>query len=70
MEPSGRNRWQPVANGTRSKTAQTGRSATGGNPRSFASGLASGETTPLVDDARGERVHVEDRPRRDQEHAR
>ena len=33
MEPSGRNRWQPVANGTRSKTAQTGRSATGGNPR-------------------------------------
>jgi hypothetical protein len=29
MEPSGRNRWQPVANGTRSKTAQTGRSATG-----------------------------------------
>ncbi len=33
MEPSGRNRWQPVANGKRSKTAQTGRSATGGNPR-------------------------------------
>jgi hypothetical protein len=32
MEPSGRNRWQPVANGTRSKTAQIGRSATGGNP--------------------------------------
>src|SRR6266511_1188995 len=23
MEPSGRNRWQPVANGTRSKTAHT-----------------------------------------------
>src|SRR6266851_4159366 len=33
MEPSGRNRWQPVANGTPPKTAQTGRSATGGNPR-------------------------------------
>jgi hypothetical protein len=33
MEPSGRNRWQPVANARRSKTAQTGRSATGGNPR-------------------------------------
>src|SRR6266446_6478410 len=33
MEPSGRNRWQPVANGTPSKTSQTSRSATGGNPR-------------------------------------
>ena len=33
MEPSGRNRWQSVANRTRSKTAQTGRPATGGNPR-------------------------------------
>ena len=33
MEPSGRNRWQPVANRTRSKIAQTGRSATGGKPR-------------------------------------
>ena len=33
MEPSGRNRWQPVANGTPPKTAQTSRSATGGNPR-------------------------------------
>ena len=33
MEPSGRNRWQPVATGTSSKTAQTGRVATGGNPR-------------------------------------
>ena len=33
MEPSGRNRWQPVANGTSPKTAQIGRSATGGNPR-------------------------------------
>src|ERR1700736_757880 len=29
MEPSGRNRWQPVANGTPPKTAQTSRSATG-----------------------------------------
>jgi hypothetical protein len=29
MEPSGRNRWQPVANGTPPKTAQIGRSATG-----------------------------------------
>src|SRR3981189_3620208 len=28
MEPSGRNRWQPVANGTPPKTAQTSRSAT------------------------------------------
>jgi hypothetical protein len=33
MEPSGRNQWQPVANGRASKTAQTSRSATGGNPR-------------------------------------
>src|SRR6266404_6224745 len=33
MEPSGRNRWQPVANGSTPKTAQTGRSTTGGNPR-------------------------------------
>jgi hypothetical protein len=32
MEPSGRNRWQPVANGTPPKTAQTSRSATGGKP--------------------------------------
>jgi hypothetical protein len=32
MEPSGRNRWQPVANGMRSKTAQTGQSATDSNP--------------------------------------
>ncbi len=31
MEPSGRNRWQPVANGQAPKTAQTSRSATGGN---------------------------------------
>jgi hypothetical protein len=30
MEPSGRNRWQPVANGTPPKTAQISRSATGG----------------------------------------
>jgi hypothetical protein len=33
MEPSGRNPWQPVPNGTPPKTAQTSRSATGGNPR-------------------------------------
>jgi hypothetical protein len=33
MEPSGRNRWQPVANGSALKTAQIGRLATGGNPR-------------------------------------
>ena len=33
MEPSGRNRWQPVTNGMRSKTAQTERSATGRDPR-------------------------------------
>jgi hypothetical protein len=33
MEPSGRNRWQPVANETPPKTAQTRRSATSGNPR-------------------------------------
>src|SRR5205807_8319569 len=32
-EPSGRNQWQPVANETPPKTAQTSRSATGGNPR-------------------------------------
>jgi hypothetical protein len=33
MEPSGRNRWQPVANAPPPKTAQTSRSATRGNPR-------------------------------------
>jgi hypothetical protein len=33
MEPSGRNRWQTVANGSPPKTAQTRRLATGGNPR-------------------------------------
>src|SRR6266496_933260 len=33
MEPSGRNRWQPVANGSAPKAAQTGRSATGGDSR-------------------------------------
>jgi hypothetical protein len=33
MEPSGRNWWQPVANATASRTAQTGGPATGGNPR-------------------------------------
>jgi hypothetical protein len=33
MEPSGRNQWQPVANATASKPAQTSRSATGSNPR-------------------------------------
>jgi hypothetical protein len=33
MEPSGRNRWQPLANGTSQKTAQIGQSATGGNPQ-------------------------------------
>ena len=33
MEPSGRNRWQPTANGSAQKTAQIGRSATGRNPR-------------------------------------
>src|SRR5512133_970946 len=33
MEPSGRNRWQPVANETHSNTAQIDRSATGRNPR-------------------------------------
>jgi hypothetical protein len=31
MEPSVRNRSQPVANGSSPRTAQTGRSATGGN---------------------------------------
>jgi hypothetical protein len=29
MEPSGRNRWQPLAKALTPKTAQTGRSATG-----------------------------------------
>jgi len=33
MEPSGRNRWQPVANRSPMKKAQTGQSAAGGNPR-------------------------------------
>jgi hypothetical protein len=33
MEPSGRNRWQPLAKGRAPKTAQIGRFATGGNPR-------------------------------------
>src|SRR6266852_4818162 len=33
MEPSGRNRWQPVANEAPPKTAQTSQSATGGSPR-------------------------------------
>jgi hypothetical protein len=33
MEPSGRNRWQPLAKALTPKTAQTGRSATGGSPR-------------------------------------
>jgi hypothetical protein len=32
MEPSGRNRWQPIASRRVPKTAQTSRSATGGNP--------------------------------------
>ena len=30
MAPSGRNQWQPVANGTEPKPAQLGRSAAGG----------------------------------------
>ncbi len=35
MEPSGRNRWQPVANGAAAKVAQTGESAIpGGAARS------------------------------------
>jgi hypothetical protein len=38
MEPGGRNRWQPVANGRASKTAQTSRSATGDNPTATVSG--------------------------------
>jgi hypothetical protein len=33
MEPSGRNRWQPLAKGRAPKTAQIRRFATGGNPR-------------------------------------
>src|SRR5438105_1806523 len=33
MEPSGGNRWQPVAKGRAPKMAQTNRLATGGNPR-------------------------------------
>jgi hypothetical protein len=44
MEPSGRNRWQPVANGTTLKSAQTRRSA----PVPRAGGLERGEYLALL----------------------
>src|SRR5207249_8735859 len=63
MEPSGRNRWQPVANGTGPKTAQISRSATGGNPRLVREGgrrfeSVRGLEVPASAGLQEERVHV------------